>query len=83
MPVEMVQFFWKLLLKQRILDMQHNFQWLLVSTKLVSFSLKTQHYKKNNLFKETVRIAYASYVQPTARMQPSQRFCAAQLRFLL
>jgi len=38
-PVEMVQFLLKLLLKQRILAVYHDFYWLLVATKLLSAKL--------------------------------------------
>ena len=40
MPVEMVKFILELLLKQIILAVHHNFQWMLVATKLATFSLK-------------------------------------------
>jgi len=48
----MAKFLCKLLLKQRMLALHHNFQWLLVATKLISFSWKTQHHRKNVFLNE-------------------------------
>jgi len=48
--VEMVQFLLKLLLKQRIVAMRHDFHWLLVATKLVTAKLHSC-YVKDSEFK--------------------------------
>jgi len=53
----MVRFLFKLLFKQIILAVHQNFHRLLVATKLVSFSLKTQHRWNNAFFQGTIRVA--------------------------
>ena len=46
-PVEMLQFRLKFLLKQRIIAVQHDFRWLLVATKLLTAKLHSCYAKES------------------------------------
>ena len=54
MPVEMVQFLLKFLLKLRILAVYNDFHWLLVATKLLTAKLHSCHAKESELGSEWV-----------------------------
>jgi len=49
--VEMVQFFMKLLLKQRTDVVYHDFHWLLIATKLLEVTLHFVYVKKSEIWK--------------------------------
>jgi len=51
-PVEMVQILMKLLLKQIILAMHHDFYWLLVVTKLLTAKIHSRYVKESELVSE-------------------------------
>jgi len=48
-PVEMTQFLLKLLLKQKIVAVHHDFYWLLVATKLLAAKLHSRYVKKSEI----------------------------------
>jgi len=48
-PVEMVQFLMKLLLKQRILAVHNGFHWLIVATKLLTAKLHSLYVKESEI----------------------------------
>jgi len=50
-PVEIVQFLLKFLLKQRILAVCHDFHWLLVATKLLTAKLQSCYVKESEILK--------------------------------
>jgi len=50
--VEMVQILMKLLLKQIILAMHHDFYWLLVVTKLLTAKIHSRYVKESELVSE-------------------------------
>jgi len=53
MPVEMVQFSLKLLLKQIILAVYHDFHWLLAATKLLTTKLHSDYIQESEILKRT------------------------------
>ena len=87
-PIEMVQIVFKLLLKQWILALYHNFHWLLVATRLLTAKLHSRYVKESqsgvrvgNYGKVEIGVGVGDFNSDSATMVWKDQFLSACNRY--